>query len=125
MKRIFISFAVPEDNYARDFLVGQARNNSSPFEFVDMSIKEPWSDAWKIRCRSKIKDCDGCIALISRHTIDANGARWEMKCAAEEGVPTIGLYISNDYKGTVPPELSGKSVINWTWDGIFSFINSL
>ena len=44
--RVFISFAAPEDNYARDFLVGQARNNRSPFEFVDMSVKEPWSESW-------------------------------------------------------------------------------
>jgi len=39
-KRIFISFAI-EDKELRTFLVGQARNENSPFEFTDMSVKEP------------------------------------------------------------------------------------
>ena len=37
--RIFISFAI-EDVKLRDFLVGQARNEKSPFSFVDMSVKK-------------------------------------------------------------------------------------
>jgi len=123
-KRIFISFAI-EDEYARDFLVGQARNNSSPFEFVDMSVKEPWDSSWKTRCRTRIKGCDGVVALISKKTMNADGARWEMKCANEEGVPMIGVHIQKDDKGTIPPELAGYKVIEWTWEGIASFINSL
>jgi hypothetical protein len=53
-KRVFISFAI-EDEWARDYLVGQARNERSPFEFVDMSVKEPWSDSWRTRCRTRIR----------------------------------------------------------------------
>jgi hypothetical protein len=44
--RIFVSFAV-EDKTSRDFLVGQARNKNSPFEFVDMSAKETWDEKWR------------------------------------------------------------------------------
>jgi len=124
-KRIFISFAVPEDNYARDFLVGQARNNKSPFEFYDMSVKEPWDNAWKTRCRSKIKGCHGLIALLSKHTINSHGALWEIKCAKEESIPVLGVHINKDNKGTIPTELSYYNVINWTWDGIAGFINAL
>lgn len=124
-KRIFISFAVPEDTYARDFLVGQAKNKNSPFEFVDMSVKEPWSDSWKTRCRTKIKGCDGVIALLSKETNSSNGARWEMNCAVEEGIPIIGVHIQSDAKGVVPPELAGKKIIEWSWEGIAQFIDSL
>jgi hypothetical protein len=123
-KRIFISFAI-EDERSRDLLVGQARNEQSPFEFVDMSVKEPWSEAWKTQCRTKIKGCDGVIALISKNTMNAEGARWEMKCAKEENVPMIGVHIYKDDKGAIPPELSGCKVIEWTWNGIAEFINSL
>ena len=49
--RIFIAFAKEDATY-RDLLVGQAKNNKSPFDFVDMSVKEPWDDNWKTRCRS-------------------------------------------------------------------------
>jgi len=122
--RIFISFA-GEDAYARDFLVGQARNKRSPFSFVDMSVKEPFDERWKTQCRTKIKGCDGVIALLSPHTWRATGARWEMWCANDEGIRILGIHISKDNKGAIPPELRGKTVIEWTWDGIARFISSL
>jgi hypothetical protein len=123
-KRIFISFAVPEDTYARDFLVGQAKNSQTPFEFINMSVKEPWSELWKDKCRTKIKGCDGFIALLSKSTLNATGARWEMRCAVEERVPVIGMYIKREEK-FVPQELSRQRVIEWSWDEIARFISSL
>jgi hypothetical protein len=123
--RIFISFAI-EDAFYRDGLVNQARDERSPFSFIDMSVKEPWSDSWKTRCRSKISGCDGLIALISRNTENASGARWEIKCAAEEGVPLIGAHIHKEWSQRyTPPELNGYDVIDWTWPGIAGFINKL
>lgn len=123
-KRVFISFA-KENTTSRDLLVGQARNENSPIEFTDMSVKEPWSTQWKTNCRTKIKSCDGVIALISKKTWSADGAKWEMGCANEEGIPMLGVHIYKDNKGLIPSELSGKRVIEWTWAGIANFINSL
>jgi len=122
--RIFISFA-SEDERSRDFLVGQAKNEKSPFNFIDMSVKEPFDEKWKTQCRTKIKSCDGVIALLSKKTWNADGARWEMSCANEEGIPIIGVHIHKDDKGTIPPELKGKKVIEWTWQGIKNFLDSL
>lgn len=122
--RIFISFAAEDSKY-RDLLVGQAKNDKSPFSFVDMSVKEPWDEKWKTNCRTKIKGCDGMIALLSKTTKDADGAKWEMKCANEENVPILGVHIHKDDKGTVPAELAGKKIIEWTWDGIKRFLDSL
>ena len=123
-KRLFISFAIEDEKY-RDLLKGQALNTKVPFSYTDMSIKEPFDDKWKTRCRTRIKGCDGVIALISKHTRNADGAKWEMQCANEEGVRMIGVHIHKDDKGEVPPQLKGKKVINWTWDGIANFIDSL
>lgn len=123
-KRIFIGFAV-EDERSRDFLVQQARDERSPFEFVDMSVKEPWSSAWKEKCRTKIKGCDGFIALLSRYTANADGARWEMQCAKDEKLPRLGVHIHADDKGPVPPELQGAKVVEWTWPNIAAFVNAL
>src|SRR6266498_4625802 len=73
-KRIFISFAI-EDAIYRDHLVQQARNNRSPFDFIDMSVKLKWNQAeWKVKCRSKIKRCDAMIVLLSKNTYKAGGA---------------------------------------------------
>ena len=122
--RVFISFAAEDSTY-RHLLKGQARNERSPFDFIDMSVKEPWDEKWKTNCRTKIKSCDGVIALLSKKTYNADGARWEMNCANEEKIPIIGVHIDKDDKGAIPPELMDKKVIEWTWPGIASFINSL
>ncbi|MGE5352284.1 MAG: TIR domain-containing protein [Chitinophagales bacterium] len=123
-KRIFISFAI-EDVLYRDFLKGQARNEKSPFEFTDMSAKEAWDEKWKTNCRIRIKGCDGVIALLSKNTAKADGEKWEMNCANEEKIPMIGVHIHKDDKGAIPSELSGKKVIEWSWEGIKKFIDSL
>lgn len=74
-KRVFISFAIEDIKY-RDYLVNQARNKRSPFGFIDMSVKKKWKAIeWQRRCRTKIKQCDGMIALLSKNTHKAGGAR--------------------------------------------------
>ncbi|MCX6785325.1 MAG: hypothetical protein NTZ18_00545 [Candidatus Komeilibacteria bacterium] len=77
MKNIFISFAI-EDKFARDHLVHQAEQARVPFSFTDMSARQPWDNSWKTRCRERIKQCDGVIALLSPRTRLADGAKWEM-----------------------------------------------
>ena len=122
--RVFISFAAEDVRY-RDLLVGQKGLKDSGIDFIDMSVKQPWDERWKTNCRSKIRGCDGFIALLSTKTWGATGARWEMRCADEEGIPMLGIHIHSDDKGGVPPELVGHKVIEWTWNGITSFLNRL
>lgn len=125
IKRVFISFAMEDIKY-RDFLVGQARNDNSPFEFYDMSVKEPWSEDWKTQCRRKIKGCHGTIALVSKNTITASGARWEVKCSREENVPVLGVYVTTyDRPVWLPEEFNGVRVVDWTWANIKNFIDRL
>lgn len=124
-KRVFISFAMEDAEY-RDYLVNQARKKHSPFDFIDMSVKQKWDqNEWKDRCRTKIKRCDGVIALLSKKTLLAGGARWEMKCAIEEGVKIVGMHIKKNDRGTIPEELQGKPVITWSWVNLERFINKL
>ena len=124
-KRVFISFAIEDVKY-RDYLVEQARKNNSPFDFIDMSVKKKWNEnEWKQKCRTKIKRSHGVIALLSKNTHKAGGARWEIKCAREEGVKLIGMHIKKNDKGAVPPELKGKRVIEWNWENLEKFINQL
>lgn len=123
-KRIFIAFAI-EDRWARDYLVGQARNDKTPFEFVDMSVKEPWKEDWKTKCRTKIRGCDGVIAIISKNSPAASGQKWEMTCANEESIPMIGLRAEATDSTAAPREFGSNRIIGWTWDGIAKFIDSL
>ncbi len=47
-----------------------------------------------------------------------------MKCAGEEGVPSLGVHIHKDDKGAIPSELKGRT-IEWTWVGISKFLDSV
>jgi len=124
-KRVFISFAIEDVQY-RDYLVKQARKEKSPFDFIDMSVKQKWNESeWKKKCRTKIKRCEGVIALLSKNTHKAGGARWEMKCAIEEKVKIIGMHIKKNDKGAIPPELKGKRIIEWNWNNLEKFIDQL
>ncbi len=122
-KRIFISFSIEDEEY-RDFLVLQSRKPNSPFTFIDMSVKNPWSEnVWKNKCRSKIRKCDGMIVLISKNTWHSSGTRWEIKCAKEERVQVTGMQIKKNNHGAKLPELGNSEVISWTWSNLKSVIN--
>ncbi len=124
-KRIFISFAIEDEKY-RDFLVAQAKNEKTPFSFVNMSVKKPWAEKiWKQKCRTKIKSCDGVIVLLSRNTWHSGGTRWEIKCAREERIPVIGMHIKKNDKSPIPPELKGKKIITWSWENLAKVIDRI
>lgn len=124
-KRVFTSFAVPEDTAARTLLVGQSRNPSTPFELIDYSVKKPWDSAWKTECRARIRSCSGSIVMLSAATARAPGACWEIKCAVEESIPVLGVRVPNKPQGALPPEMRGQRVVDWTHNDIATFINAL
>lgn len=124
-KRVFISFAM-EDKKLRDFLVGQSNNDKCPFEFYDMSVKDPWGEKWKTNCRRKIKGCDGLIAIVTKNSKNASGHLWEVKCAKEESIPIKGIYgYKDDKPKSLPTELENILVSEWKWETIKNWINSL
>lgn len=122
-KRLFVSFAVEDKNY-RDLLKGQTLNAKSSFSYVDMSAKRPWDKAWKTNCRMRIKGCDGAIALFSSNSLKADGQKWEITCATEEGVSLLGVYIHRNDTSS-PSEMNGVRKIYWSQDDIGRFIDSL
>ena len=125
MKRIFISFAIEDENL-RDLLRGQSRNTNSPFEFVDMSVKQPWDSQWKTKCRTRIRGCDGMISIITRNTKNADGQIWEMNCAIDEGIPLLAIYGNKDHIGaTIPNECGYLPVVDWNWEKISAWIKQL
>ena len=124
MKRVFISFA-KEDIHLRDLLRGQAHNESSPFEFVDMSVKQPWNSQWKTNCRTRIKGCDGVISIVTQNTKNADGQIWEIKCAQQEGVPMLGIYGYNTHVGTIPSDCGHVRIVDWTWSNISNWLKCL
>lgn len=111
-RKVFISFAIEDKKY-RDFLVSQAKNDRTPFDFIDMSVKQPWNeDEWKRQCRIKIKQCDSMIVLLSKNTWYSSGSRWEIKCAKEEKLRIIGMHIKKEEKGAIHQSYSESESLN-------------
>jgi hypothetical protein len=122
-KVVFIAFA-KEDESTRNLFTGQRVHPRTPFQFTDMSAKEPYSSEWKSRVRTRVRRSDGVIALISSNTPKATGQLWEIKCAVDEGRPLLGIWIEDGYR-TKPKEMGGARCVSWTWDNVAAFIDSL
>ena len=99
-KTVFVAFAI-EDERQRDFLVGQSLNTSTPFEFIDMSVKEPYDEAWKDRVRTRIRRSDGVIALVSANSLKSSGQKWEIGCAKEEDKNVLGIWAYKDDRASL------------------------
>jgi hypothetical protein len=119
-KVIFIAFAI-EDEKQRDFLKGQSLNTDSPFEYIDMSVKEAYDSIWKERVRTRIRRSDGVIALVSKNSLSSSGQKWEISCSQEEKKRILGIWAyTNDRTN-----LEGVNTKAWTWENIKNFINTL
>jgi hypothetical protein len=119
-KVVFIAFAI-EDETQRDFLKGQSLHPRAPYEFIDMSVKEPYDDAWKERVRTRIKRSDGVIALVSKSSLKSSGQKWEIACAKEEKKRVRGIWAYTDDR----TNLEGVNTVVWGDKNISDFIDSL
>ena len=119
-KVVFVAFAI-EDERQRDFLKGQSLHTNSPFEYIDMSVKDAYDSNWKERVRTRIRRSDGVIVLVSKNSLSSSGQKWEIACAREEKKKIRGLWAYTDDR----TNLSGVNTTTWTWSAIESFINSL
>lgn len=119
-KVLFIAFAI-EDETQRNFLKGQSLHPRKPYEFIDMSVKEPYDTEWKARVRTRIKRSDGVIILVSKNSRNSSGQKWEIECAKEEGKLIRGIWAYSDDRTNI------DGVVTYTWSdkNITDFIDSL
>lgn len=119
-KVVFIAFAI-EDERQRDFLKGQSLHPRAPYEFVDMSVKEPYDSEWKERVRTRIRRSGGVVALVSKNSLKSSGQKWEIECAKEEKKRVRGIWAYTDDR----TDLEGVSTLVWSDKNISDFIDSL
>jgi hypothetical protein len=119
-KVIFVAFAI-EDEAQRDLLRGQSLNTQSPFDYVDMSVKEAYRAEWKERVRTRIRRSDGVIALISKNSLNSSGQKWEISCAKEENKKVLAIWVYTNDRTNLP----GINTVVWSWPAIERFIDGL
>ena len=123
-KRTFISFDYDNDSDLKTLLVGQSKNPDSPFEIVDMSIKEAIATNWKENVRRRIKGCDVVVVICGTQTDKATGVTAEIKIAQEEGIPYFCLKGRSDKTCVMPKGVrTSDKMYKWTWDNLKQLIN--
>lgn len=117
--RAFISFDFDHDEDLRNLLVGQAKNEDSPFEIADRSLKEPLAGDWKKKIRERIKRVDQVIVICGEHTDSATGVSAELEITQEESIRYFLLWGRPD-KTCVKPKSANASdkIYNWTWENL-------
>ena len=108
-KVIFVAFAM-EDVRICDMIKGQSLNTNSPFEYVDMSVKEAYEDEWKKKVRTRILRSDGVLVIVSKDSLTSSGQKWEIQCAKEEKKKIRGIWAYKEDR----TELAGVTTLVWT-----------
>jgi hypothetical protein len=123
-KRAFISFDYDHDLDLKTLLVGQSKNEDSPFSIADFSIKEAISKDWKDKARTKIKGVDVVIVICGEHTDTASGVSAELKIAQEEKVDYFLLKGRKDKTCKKPKSAkTSDKIYKWTWDNLKTLIH--
>ena len=121
--KTFISFDFEHDEDLRNLLVGQSKNENSPFEIADWSVKEELSGDWKGKVRNHIKKVDQVIIICGEHTDTATGVSVELKMVQEEEKPYFLLKGRDDKECKKPNSAkSNDKIYDWTWDNLKKLI---
>ena len=122
-RNVFISFAY-EDLGDVNLLRGQARNASSPIEFNDWSLREPFDSTRasyiKQGIRERIRQASATLVYVSDATARSQWVDWEVRESLALGKRVIAVYRGLAPPSRLPPavEEAGIKPIPWSWDGI-------
>lgn len=117
-KKVFVSFDFDNDKIIKDFIIGQAKLDDSPFEVFDFSLKEaaPEKD-WLDKARTAIARAEIFIVMLGPKTRIAPGVLKEIKIANELRKMKFQIigYKDGSENWAVP---DGGRVYRWDWDNL-------
>lgn len=112
--KVFISYDYDHDAQLKDTLIGQSKQQDSPFSINDKSLQQATPE-WQQKARAAIEDCDVFIVLLGEHTHQAQGVRREVKMAKQIGKKRFQLR----KKGHCPtPIEDAGEVVAWKWKNL-------
>jgi hypothetical protein len=116
-KRVFVSFDFDNDRALKDFILGQAKLNDSPFEVIDHSLNEAAPEHnWELKARAAIKRSDLMLVIVGQHSHRAHGVLKEVAMAREADVPIVQIIGYRD--GEYTPVANAGRLYAWNWDNL-------
>lgn len=120
--KVFVSFDFDNDKFLRDAIIGQAKNEDSPFEVSDYSLKEEAPEKeWEAKARTAISRSDVFVVMLGPKTVDAPGVLKEVAMAQELDKKRFQLigYSDGSEDWAVP---GGGRTYAWTWENLKSLL---
>ncbi len=115
--RIFVSFDFDNDRVLKDFILGQAKLQDSPFEVIDHSLKEAApEDDWENKARTAISRADIVVVMVGPKTHKAQGVLKEVAMARAAGIKIVQVIGYKDGDYTAVPN-AGR-LYAWNWENL-------
>jgi ribosomal silencing factor RsfS len=117
-KKVFISFDFDNDKTLKDFIVGQAKHDDSPFEVADHSLKEaaPEKD-WLEKARAAISRAEVFIVMLGPKTKTASGVLKEVAVANELKKSKFQIIGYKEGSSDWAVLDAGRTYV-WNWDNL-------
>lgn len=117
-KKVFVSFDFDNDKTLKEFIIGQAKLADSPFEVIDVSLKEAAPEqSWLEKARAAISRADVFIVMLGSKTRNAPGVLKEVKIAIELNKAKFQIIGYKDGpEGWAVPN-AGR-VYKWDWENL-------
>jgi len=114
-KRLFVSFDFDNDRVLKHFVIQQAKRADSPFDVVDLSLKEaaPQRD-WEKKARVAISRSDIFMVMLGPKSARASGVLKEVAMAVELGKPRFQMIGYRDGSANWRVPNAGR-VYAWNW----------
>jgi hypothetical protein len=117
-KKVFVSFDFDNDKILKEFLIGQAKLEDSPFEISDYSLKEaaPEKD-WLDKATAAINRSDIFIVMLGPKTKTASGVLKEVNVASRLNKSRFQIigYKDGSADWAVP---NGGRTYSWDWESL-------
>ncbi len=120
MTRVFVSFDYDHDRDLYGNLVGQARQQDSPFTITDQSLPNAVHNGdWKRQVRTRIRRADVVVFICSANTHSAKGVEAEMSLTHEEGKSYFLLAGRSRQTCSKPRNARSTDAMEpWTWPNL-------
>ena len=121
-KRVFVSFDFDNDRVLKDFIVGQSKNEDSPFEIIDYSLKEAAPErAWEKKAAAAIARAEVVLVMVGEKTYKAPGVLKEVAMARKAGVKIVQIIGRKD--GNYTPVPDAGRLYAWNWENLKNLLS--
>ena len=117
-KKVFVSFDYDNDKTLKEFIIGQAKLEDSPFDVIDFSLKEAAPEKeWLNKARNAINRADIFLVMLGPKTRYAPGVLKEVGIANNLKKPKCQIigYTNGTEDWAVPD--AGR-VYRWNWENL-------